>query len=779
MNREFRTFWAAAGTVGYVALGGLRSEQGILPWLCLFGLPLLLAEVWRRTLKPRGGSQLLLNQPSRTALRAVAWGGALWLSARAGPVGSPGFDAVANLGTGIALGGCLFTLARVDGTSGILSPPRAARSLDAVIFTALLFGIATSVPATRALLPAEWIRLDPLAIDYVTTAAGIAGLLVLVTATWRLRLLRRLELGVGDRAAGALALALTAFAIAVPAAAFDVAPPDRILPVAVVVAAAMCAWTATTPEPTSVSAALRGILAIILLGVPTLLIAGLLVRAVPDHRGPIVLGACLASIIVGLVARAVARPLGPEQSRWLSAIHAATEDALLPEPDEAIRSALVALTRAAPTPNAKPELWRNDPPEMLSVDVAGYLHVDKIDAPDKLYELAEQEPERTVRAEVLRAVEVRRPDVRSLLSWFDSREAFCATVVADDDGPIGFILLPKGGRRSPMTLEEARAARNLADRLSALLAVSSALARSRQRELAATARADAIDDEKQRLEHIIATAAGKNRMVPNLEAERVRISAHGPAARGTLEKLERIGRLNGPLIIKAELGIDPIGWAAVSHLSSPRRDGPFIVLDGANARNHDVELWRSGDASPLLMADGGTLVVLELLALPLEVQDEICQRLSQRSPGATLSSVLPVSLVAVLSEPTDTLVSQGRLSRSLSRWLGESVVELPPLRERAEDLRSLVLTRLTRVGLRLKGEPMGVEPNALRLLTEHTWPGNEHELDSVLTLTARRASAQVLTARDLSAVGFRPDIPAPPLVTPLPAPSRRRRRRPR
>ncbi len=779
MNREFRSYWAAAGTVGYVALGGLRSEQGWLPWLCLFLLPLALAEVWRRTLKPRGGAQLVLNQASRTALRAVAWGAALWLSARSGPVGSPAFDAIANLGTGTALVGCLFALARIDKTSGILKPSPATESLDAVIFTAFLFGIATAIPATRALLPPQWLRLDPLAIDYATTAAGIAGLLVLVAATWRLRVLRRLELGVGDRAAGALALAHTALAIAVPAAVFDVAPPDRILPVAVVVAAVLCSWTATTPEPTTVSAALRGILAVLLLGVPTLLIAGLLVRAVPDQGGPIVLGASLLCIVVGLVARAVARPLGPEQSRWLSAIHTATQDALLPEPDEAIRSALVALTRAAPTPNAKPELWRNDPPEVLSVDVAGYLHVDKVEAPAKLYELALSEPERTVRAEVLRAVQVRRPDVRSLLGWFDSRAAFCATVVSDDDGPIGFILLPKGSRRSPMTLEEARAARNLADRLSALLSVSSALARSRERELAATARADAIDDERQRLEHIILTSATRNRAAPELLARRLTATAHGPSARSTLEQLERIGRLNGPLILQAELGVEALSWAAVAHLASPRCDGPFLVLDGTSALEHDLSRWKSPETSPLALADGGTLVALELAALPLEVQDSIAQTLSARSSSKHSSNVFPVSLCAVLEQRPDALVSSGKLSKALSRWLGDVIVTIPPLRDRAEDLRSLVLAQLTRLGLRHTGEPMGIEPAALRILTEHTWPGNEQELGSVLTLAVQKSSGQTLRASDLAAVGFRPEVPSPPLVSPLPPPSRRRRRRPR
>jgi hypothetical protein len=306
-----------------------------------------LAEVWRRSAAaPKGRAQPLALRTSTT--RAVAWGATLWTAARLGPPGSPMLDAVANLGAGVSLCACLIALSRIEETSSILKPKPAARSLDAAVFSAFLFAIATAVPATRALSPPGVVTLDPLAIDYTTTTAGIAGLMLLVAATWRLKVMRRFELGIGDRASGALSLALTAFAIAVPAAAFDVAPPDRILPVAIVLASVCCTWAANTPEATTVSSALRGILAVTLLGVPTLLIAGLLVRSLPEQRGPVVLGACLMSLVVGLIARAVARPLGPEQSRWLKAIHGATEDALLPEPDEAIRCALVQLTRASP-----------------------------------------------------------------------------------------------------------------------------------------------------------------------------------------------------------------------------------------------------------------------------------------------------------------------------------------------------------------------------------------------------------------------------------------------
>ena len=81
---------------------------------------------------------------------------------------------------------------------------------------------------------------------------------------------------------------------------------------------------------------------------------------------------------------------------------------------------------------------------------------------------------------------------------------------------------------------------------------------------------------------------------------------------------------------------------------------------------------------------------------------------------------------------------------------------LPTLVERAEDLQALALESLSRVGLSLRGEPLGLEPAALRLLAEHDWPGNELEFRARLLSAARRAPGAVVRAEDLLATGFAP-----------------------
>jgi hypothetical protein len=765
-----RSFWPALATVAYVCFAAAQAHGGLAPWVLLVALPLVLSEVWRRTASvPHGEDRV---EPSaRAALRYCAWGAALWVAARAAPAGRPAFDAAANFGAGTCAVAGLVALARIAAPGGLLSAPRATRSFDAAAFAGLLWGVAVALPATRVILPAERVRLDPLAVDYATAAAGIGSLLVFVAAAWRLRVLRRLELGVGDRAAGALALSITAFAVAVPAAALNLAPPDRLLPIAVMVASLACTWTAIVREPTTVSSALRGILALTILGAPVTLIAGLLAQQAPAHAAVIVLVASALCIGIGLVARAVARPLGPEQSRWLDAIDAARRGALEPEPASAMRAVLVALSKTSAVAGARPELWQNDPEQVLSVDIAGYVHVDRASAPEPLYELALGEPERTLRAETLQALEVRRPEVRPLIAWFDARRAFSVTIVVDEEGPIGFILLPRGSRATPMTLEEARAVRLLADRISALSAVSSALARSRERELAAIARADELDDERQRLEHIIHREAGRNEAFAERAARTVRQSAYSPAARVAIERLERLGRMNASASLVAPPGVDAVGWAAVLHLASPRRGGALVVADGTNAAEQDPQRWDDVATSPLALSDGGTLLIAEAQALPLIVQDKLAQALSRSTGAAARSSILPAGVVVSAPAPLAKLVEQGRVSKALARSVGDAEVRLPTLAERGEDLRALCFAELLRAGDADRKEPLGIDPKALALLIDHSWPGNEAELRSVLVRAAAAASGPVITPADLAAIGFTPELEARPLqVTPLPGP---------
>jgi len=765
--------------IAYLCLTALASgATGPWPWIALVTLPLALGEVWRRTRRPPSGEDRI-DPTARSALRATAWGASAWLAARTGPAGVAALDAAAAVGVGAAAVGALVALARIGSFGGLLRPHPLARSLDAAAFVGVLWGIAAALPGTRAVVPARLIRLDPLAVDYATTTAAAGTLLVFVIAALRAQRLRRLELGVTERTTAALAIALTALIVTVPAALLDVTAPDRLLPIGALITAVFMAWAATASDGATIAVVLRGTLAVVMLGAPTVLVSALFARAMPESSGTIVLVGTTTAVAIGVVARAVARPLGPEQSRWLDAIDAASRGALQPDPDAALRAALEALGRATTTTGARPEVWRADPEAVLSVDVAGYLHATAGSAPPRLYELAMTEPERTLRAEALKAVEVRRPDVRPLVAWFESRDAFSVTLIVDEAGPEGFVLLPRANRTAPMTLEEARAVRTLADRLSALSAVASALARSRDRERAAAEQAAALAEDRKRLTGALAGATARHRLAAERAARAVRRAAYSPAAKLSLEHVEATAARAAALALITPPGTDAAAWAACAHLAGPGRDGPLVLVDGASSAEHDPDTWLDDERSPLTLARGGSLAVLDVGALPACAQEALWIRLAQEEASAARSELRPPWLVVTTALPPAALRAAGRLLGPLAQRLDAGVVPVPPLAERGEDLRALVLDGLAAAGLRTRGTPLGVEGHALRALLEHDWPGNDAELGAVLQAAARQAAGPLVTLSDLARAGFRPRAEAEPSATPLPVaePERRARRR--
>jgi transcriptional regulator with AAA-type ATPase domain len=792
MSRELALCLLA---LAYVAFASARSGPGGLVMAVTAVTTLCFIAVYRRSQVAAGSDRV--SPTARKAAWLTAFGVALFIEARVGRPGRPGLDAAANLGAGIASVSALVALSRVKSLGGMLhfelpvvrlpdgskvEAARASEWLDGAAFSGMLWAIATTIPAAFALAPGRFLQ-DPLLIDYATTSAAVGSLLVQCAATLRLRNLRRVELGVGDRAASAFALSVTALLVAVLGASLSLAPPDRFLPTAVCGAAALAAWAATASEPTHVTRALRGILAVAIAGVPVVVAAGTLAHARPGASGTILIGASLACVFVGLLANRIAKPLGPEQSRWLASIEAASRGALSPDPDTALTAALVALQSTAPSGKARAEIWRQSPSEVLTVDVAGYLHVERAEAPERLYELALGEPERTLRIDALQAVEVRRPEVRGLLSWFRARGAYSATVVCDEDGPLGFVLLPGESRSSALTLEEARALRSLSDRISSLISVSAALSRARERELLAQARVSTLEAECERLSHAISAQTARHRWPAERLARGVRTTAFSPAARLSLEGLERLARVDTSLALVTPPGVDAEGFGAHTHLCSPRADGPFVIVDATEREARDLEVWRDAARSPLVAADGGTLLVLGASALPREIQEHLAHFLTTRSQTASASGVLAAGLIFGLPSPVDTLLAAGRLHEGLARQLSERQLALPKLADRSEDLRALVLEGLSRFGVGTSGEPLGIEPAALAALTEHEFPGNELELFGLIARTAASARGARLTLADLFGSGLSASNPAPasldpnddPSLTPPPSLAVRRR----
>jgi hypothetical protein len=642
------------------------------------------------------------------------------------------------------------------------------RSLDATVFAGFLWAVATTLPLLRAVVQDSALRIDPITIDYATIAASLSSILLIVAVTVRLRWCRRLELGVGDRAQGAISTASASLLFAVPAALLDIGAPDRSVPAVLIAMGIGQCWIATTSDATRIVRGLRGSIALLALGAPTTLLAFILLRSNFSYLGWVVVIVAVWSATVGILARDIAKPLEPEQSRWLTAIEKASVAALEPDPSDALRGALTELSRLGPSAKARSELWSIDPAEVNYVDVAGQLHARAAVLPENIATLAASEPEFTLRLEVLRAVQVRRADVRPLVAWFENQGAFCATLLQSETGPLGVLCLPTGARRSPMALEEAQALRRLGGRIGALLAVGASQARSRHRELQATNQCLEVEDRLAKFEAAATLELNSYRQQPLVWARVIRGSTYAPIAKMALEQIEHFARTAANQALVVAVGGDARGWAAVAHTASPRRNRPFLIVDPVNTPDYPKP-WSSLEKQAKL-ENGGNLVLIDPVALDFETQQQISQWLVQfaSESGGSLGCIL------IVRSPLSALLASGRIHESMVRRFSSAETHVPQLADRGEDIRALVLDKVARLGMSLFGEPRAVDTAVLAELLEYDWPGNEGELDSLLQILVQASTSPLITLSELEQIGFRVGRQDEQTLTPKPANSMRR-----
>jgi hypothetical protein len=730
MLQKRRAFLLPTAVVAYVALAAFPLSSGRFAFALLL-LPVAVAFTLARLERVHRAG---MAKGSEGAPRAVTVAVGLYLASAFGPSGNLGLDAAGCAALLLATSGALLAVARVPSPGGLLVGHRAAESRDAFFVAIVSWALLTGAALLGALFP-QYIDLDPSAFDTAMLFGVLGSLALLSTAELRVLLLRGIELGVHDRSRASLSLCLAGTLVAVGAAWVDVAPADRVAGVALLVVAVGVTASKMVADAAKVTRAIRGLLGLCLLGVPLALFGARAALGSNLHPATLAMAVTVGGIIVGLVAQRLARPLGPAGSRWLMASEAAMDAALQPEPDVALRETLRALRRAEPTSEARPEIFRLEPKALLSVDVAGYLSTAEVEFPTGVLELALAEPELTLRYETVKKAEVREPRVRPIVAWFESWGAKTATALLEDEGSVGLLVLPTGKRRSYLSLEEAQALGRLGRRITGLLSVNSALARSRKRELEEREAAEAARQDAERLRHQLSALGRVETDDARVFTEVLRAAGHGAASRTALLELEAAaGEL--ALTLSTPTGVDARPWAAHLHLTACAADGvdgPFIVVDGTTQQARDRRHWLAdAGASPLERANGGTLLVLSAAALPADTQREIAE-----AKGAALARVLLSHDPATSLDPSLTRLARGR-----------SVI-LPGLEERADDLHALIVFEVSRLGLAHRGKPLGMGRAALSRLLEVQWLGNDEQLHGLLSAAVARSTGDVLEVRDL------------------------------
>jgi transcriptional activator for dhaKLM operon len=220
----------------------------------------------------------------------------------------------------------------------------------------------------------------------------------------------------------------------------------------------------------------------------------------------------------------------------------------------------------------------------------------------------------------------------------------------------------------------------------------------------------------------------------------------------------------GSVLLTGEQGAGQNALARAIHNSGRRAAGPFLFLNcRALPRELVVEEFlgfepgafnsaaSTGQPSKFELAEGGTLFLEDVDALPLEMQS-ILVRVLDLGEVVRLGGkrAIPVDVRVIASSETDLedRLRDGSFRADLYRLLSHFSIPLPPLRERPEDVPLLIERSLERLRLQL-GRALAITAGAMDLLCRHSWPGNLAELGSVMELAAFNAEGSEIAPEHL------------------------------
>ncbi|HEY1958395.1 MAG TPA: hypothetical protein VGH28_22415 [Polyangiaceae bacterium] len=733
---------AALVSIGYVALVAARHADRF----GFGGFALLAAALGLGAL----GARVRARRGRGRPLAWAAWGTGIVVATLLANEEST--RAAASLGAFVSAAAGVVALSRMPSLGGVVGDRKRSPRIPLVLLAALW------TPAIVTL--AEGLARRPSLSLWMVAGSAATSAIALVAFAAGARLERRVELGVPERLDAFLLFSGSIGVLAVTASFARALDPSPAACLACALIGGAACVASELGDPVVIRHHTRRGAAMLVAAVVLSGAFGFLLVDFRTHEALATMVVVLIAVVCGAEMPRIARFASGETNRRLEAIHAARESLRGRDADGALASVLAALREGTGRGQAgSPELWTLDPVRLLRVDAAGYPHDEAASLPPELALVACGEPESTLRAETLGAVEVRRPDLRPLSQWMRDARFASATMIARGGDIEGILFLPAQDGAPDLVLEEARALRALADDLAPLCHARAKLARSMVREQAARTAEGEATTRAERLEHQLARASAQHALAAARLARPAAVGIYSARSRDAYEALERLAKTQAPVVVIAKSGVDPVPFLARAHLAGARSSAPLVLVDCTSTREHDLDRWRDPIASPLALADGGLLVLLDAVALPSDVQRLVGQALAERRapwerPDA-LDIVLAITVATLGTSAPDNVLDELPLDSVLASRVAsalEDPVRLPGIAERPEDIRAIVTDRLAREGMRVRGAPVGIDDAAFAVLVEHPFEGEDAELAAIVQKLVARTAEEVVHEPDVRAV---------------------------
>jgi DNA-binding NtrC family response regulator len=246
------------------------------------------------------------------------------------------------------------------------------------------------------------------------------------------------------------------------------------------------------------------------------------------------------------------------------------------------------------------------------------------------------------------------------------------------------------------------------------------------------------------------------------ESPRYRLVGSTPGIRRVVQLIEKVAPTDATVLVRGASGTGKELVARALHTNGPRRQRPLVTINCAALQENLLESELFGHekgaftgavaTKPGLVevAEGGTLFIDEIGEMAPGLQAKLLRVLEDghyRRVGGTQENLADVRIVAATNRRLEDEIGSGRFREDLFYRLNVLSIELPPLRERREDIPELVEHFLTTRQIGPTRYHIG--PEALAVLMRYDWPGNVRELANVIERAQILAEEHVITPDDL------------------------------